>query len=430
LSGNKTTVAIVFGGLLVVAVAAIAIFGDLGHEDVPDDAVAVVDGEAISQADFDRALDQAAAQQGLPEAPPPDDSQYEALRDQALNSLLDSAWIFGEGEEQGVEVTDREVEQEFEQTKSQNFGSEQEYQEFLQQSGFTQEDIDERVRLQLISTKIQDEVLANADKVTDEEARDYYDANKEQFEQPESRNIRIVLNSDEAAAQQAFDRLSADNSPENWSKVAKELSTDQTTKNSGGVREGVTSGALPEPLNADVFEAEQGQVTGPVETPEGFYVFQVDSITPAGATSFDEARPQIDQQLDSQLQQEAFSAFVADYRDRWTEVTVCSDEVLSERCENFTVEATPCDLEEQEQQQASLPEEQRQEPSCPAPVFAAGGGAGPTPAAPGTIVPFVPAAGQPQHPHPPGEETAAPPTGLPGGTFPGGGGAVPVQPGG
>jgi parvulin-like peptidyl-prolyl isomerase len=413
----------------VIAVAAIAIFGDLGHDDVPDDAVAVVDGNAISQADFDRALDQAAAQQGLPEAPPPDDPQYEALRDQALNSLLDTAWIEGEGDEQGIEVTDREVQQEFEQTKSQNFQTEQEYQEFLQQSGFTQEDIDERVRLQLISTKIQDEILADAEKVSDEDARTYYDANEEQFEQPESRNIRLVLNEDEAAAQRAFDQLSADNSPENWDRVAAELSTDPTTKDNGGVREGVTDGALPEPLNADVFEAEQGQVTGPVQASDGFYVFQVDAITPGGTIPFDEARPQIDQQLDGQLQQEAFNAFIGDYRDRWTERTVCSDDVLSERCENFTVEATPCDLDEQEQQQAQLPEEQRQPPSCPAPVFAAAGGAGPTPAAPGTIDLFVPAAGQPQHPHPPGEESAAPPTGLPGGALPGGG-AVPVQPGG
>lgn len=432
--GNRKRIfAIAFGGLLVIAVAAIAIFGDLGHDDVPDDAVAVVDGSPISQEEFDRSLDQAAKQQQLPAVPAEDDPQYDALRDEALNSLLDAKWIEGEGEEQGIDVTDTEVQQEFEQTKEQSFKTEKEYQDFLTQSGFTQEDIDQRVRLQLISTKIQDDILADAGSVPEEEAKDYYEENEDQFQQPASRNVRLVLNPEEAEAQKAFDELSDDNSPENWDKVAKDLSTDAATKDKGGVREGVTEGALPEPLNTDVFEAPQGEVSGPVETPDGFYVFQVDSITEARTVPFDEARAQIDQQLAGQLEQEVFGAFLSDYRDRWTEVTTCSDDFLSERCDNFKGESTPCDLAEQEDAQAQLPEDQRQPASCPAPVFAAGGGGGPTPAAPGTINPFVPAAGQPQHPHPPGGDDAAPaggalPGGLPGGAAPGG--AVPVQPGG
>ena len=117
-------------------------------------------------------------------------------------------------------------------------------------------------------------------------------------------------------------------------------------------------------------------VEGPVSTNEGFYVFQVDTITEARTVPFEEARAQIDQQLSGQLQQEVFTAFLADYRDRWTQLTVCADDVLGERCENFTAEAEPCDTEAQEEQQAQLPEDQRTGVSCPAPVFAASGGAG------------------------------------------------------
>jgi parvulin-like peptidyl-prolyl isomerase len=433
---NKKALLGVFGGILVVAVAAILIFGDgIGQDDVPDDAVAVVDGTEVSRESFERALAQAATQQGLDGPPPADDPQYEALAEQAMNSVLDTVWIEKEGEERGVEVSDREVEEEFQQTKDENFQTEKEYQDFLEQSGFTQEDIDERVRLQLVSTKIQEEINADAASVPEEDAEKYYESNKEQFEQPESRNIRVIQADTEADAQTAFDQLSGDNSPENWNRVAKEFSTDASSKDTGGVRENVTEGVFPDPLNTEIFDAPQGEVEGPVSADGKFYVFQVDTITEARTIPFDEARAQIDQQLAGQLQQETFQAFLADYRDRWTQLTVCADDVAGERCENFEGEIEPCDIEAQEEQQAQLPEDQRTGVSCPAPVFAAGGGGGPTPAAPGSIRIFTPPSGQPQRPHPPGEDDDAPAPGgaLPPGLVPGGaggaGGAT-VQPGG
>ena len=164
-------------------------------------------------------------QQGLDAPPPADDPQYEALSEQALNTLLDSAWIKAEGAERGIEVLDREVQQEFEQTKNENFKTEKEYQDFLAQSGFTQEDIDERVEPRIISTKIQDEINADAATVPEEDAKKFYESNEEQFEQPASRNIRVLQALTEADAQKAFDALSADNSPESRAKVAR-TSTD------------------------------------------------------------------------------------------------------------------------------------------------------------------------------------------------------------
>ena len=159
-------------------------------------------------------------------------------------------------------------------------------------------------------------------------------------------------------------------------------------------------------------------MVGPIETDAGTYVIQVDSVTEATTTPFEEARAQIDEQLAGQLQQEQFSAFLSDYRDRWVELTVCADDFVIERCDNFTGETQPCP-------DPSLPEEQQQQQleqtGCPPPVLSS------NPAAPGTFLPFTPASGQPQRPHPPGEDAAAP-AGLPGGV-PGGAGGVPVQPG-
>src|SRR5687768_5253433 len=229
--------AAVLGGLFVVLVALVAVFGDVGQAEVPDEAVAVVDGTEISQEEFDAALQQSALRQGLQEPPASDDPQYEAIRDEAMNNVLDIQWIQGEAERRGIEVSDEEVQREFEQTKEENFKTDEEYDKFLEESGFTQEDIDLRVRLQLLSEKIQAEITESAEGVSDSDAEQFYEANKSQFEQPESRNIRFVVNAEQGEIDQAVEQLREDNSPESWDEVAKEFSTDDATKGEGGVRE-------------------------------------------------------------------------------------------------------------------------------------------------------------------------------------------------
>jgi parvulin-like peptidyl-prolyl isomerase len=408
---------------MVVLVAATSGFG---KDDPSGDSVAVVDGQEISQEDFDRALAQAAARQGAGsncQPPAEDDPQYETLRDEALNDVLDQEWILGEAEERGVSVSDREVQEEFEQTKNQNFKSEKEYQDFLRQSCFEQEDVDERVRLQVISTKIQEEVTSEAAEVSDADAETFYEANEEQFSQPEQRDLRLVLNQDPEKAQEAADQLEQDNSPENWKQVAAEFSSDASSKENGGVRESITQGVFPEAVDAQIFDAAEGEVVGPIETDSGTYVFQVDSVTEETTTPLDEARPQIQEQLASQLQQEGFSAFLSDYRDRWVELTVCADDFVNERCDNFAGEVEPCP-------DPSLPEDQQrqqiEETGCPPPVLPR------NPAAPGSILPFIAASGSPQRPHPAGADQEVPagiPGGVPGGVPGAAGGAVPVTPG-
>jgi parvulin-like peptidyl-prolyl isomerase len=418
---SKRNVAILLGAVLVLGVVLIAVIQGVGHDDVPDDAVAVVDGNEISQEDFDTAFQQTATQSGLQAPPAPGDDQYEQVRDQTLSSLLDTAWIEGEGERQGVEVTDKEIEDTFNELKSQNFQTEEEYQQFLQQSGLTQEDIDERVRLQVISQKIQDQITADTPAVSDEDAEQFYDANKTQFEQPEARDIRVIVNQDPARVQEALTQLQSDNSPESWKRVAAEFSTDPTSKDKGGVRAGITEGTFEEPLNADIFDAPEGQVEGPVETSVSTYAFQVDSVTEGTTTPFDDAAGQIKQQLEQQAQQERFSAFLADYRDHWVEQTICSDDFLTDRCNNFSGNPSPCpdpSLTAEQQQQ------QLEQTGCPPPVLTI------SPAPPGTITAFQQATGgQPQKPHPAGEDTAQPTVPTEGGLpiSPGAGG-TPVPP--
>jgi hypothetical protein len=246
---------------------------------------------------------------------------------------------------------------------------------------------------------------------------DYYEGAKSQYELPETRDIRLVLNRDRSKVEQAKRELEADSSPAAWNRIAQEFSTDPASQANGGQRPGLTEGLLEDPLNGAVFSAEEGELAGPIETPLGFYVFQVDKIVPARTQDLKEVQAQIRTQLSQQAQQESFSEFVEDYGSKWQARTICSSDLFSigdgptgagalARCSNYTGSGHPENAPAgcyEENPRGGLPA------ACPAPVLQL------TPALPGTVNALSPQGLRlPQRPRPAGlpEPTEEPP--LPG----------------
>ena len=437
---SKRNMAILFGATLVLLVAITAVAIGVGHPSVPSDDVAVVDDDAVnvpglfedgvmSKANFNRFLLQTAKQNNLQQVPQQSDPQYKQLKDQAMQSALQIGWIVGEAHKQGLEFTDTQIQQSLQQIKSQ-FKSQQEYEQARDQAGLTEADVVERARLQLIQNKIQDNISNSVGTVSDSDARAFYDANKSQFTQPPKRTIRIIQNKDANQVNQALQALQADSSPANWKKVAAQYSTDPTSKDKGGLRADVVPGSFETNLNDAIFKAPTGQVEGPVTTSTGTFIFEVESATPQTVQGFDDTvssaqggaaakvSDQIKQQIKSQQQQQALTAFGTQFRDYWTNLTQCASDFVVAGCDNFNGGGPTCD-----------PSKVAQQPGgggtgCPAPVFAScqegssatGGqagqlqctGSGPTPGAPGSVKPFVPVVGgAPQGPHPPGAGTGA-----------------------
>ena len=122
------------------------------------------------------------------------------LRNQVLQLLISFQWIQGEAEAQGVKVTDAEVKKSFDEQKKQSFPKDADYQKFLKTSGQTEDDILQRVKLDLLSNKIRDKVVKGKDKVSDAAIADFYNKNKARFAQPEKRDLRVVLTKDKAKA--------------------------------------------------------------------------------------------------------------------------------------------------------------------------------------------------------------------------------------
>lgn len=422
-----------FAALLVALFAVFAVAQGIGDPDVPSGAVAVVEeipGETvtvtdcngdrveddpgtITEAEFDCALRQTAARSGLQQVPKPGEAQYEDLRQAAIGDLLDTTWIRGEAADQGITISQRQADAELDQIVTQNFRCPNdgdpfecpEFNRFLEQSSFSRDDVLRRVELQVLSTDLQQKITEAVGPVPREDIGEYYESAEEQFTLPATRDVRLVLNRNAADVEQAKAELEQDSSDASWRRVAKELSTDPTSKDNGGLRPGLTEGLLEEPLNSEIFAAAKGEIVGPVETPLGSYVFEVIETMPERTQELEEVQAQIRSQLAQQGQQTAFSQFVDDYGGKWLSRTVCASGFVIERCSNFTGSGHPETAPPtcyQESPRGGRPE------ACPAPVGQL------VPALPGTVSVLAPQ-GQPlpQRPRPAGLQPV-PEGGLPG----------------
>jgi parvulin-like peptidyl-prolyl isomerase len=345
--GRQRLALVVFGGLFVLLFLGFVIAQGIGEPDVPAGDVAIVEGVpddvgSVSEAEFRRALVQQAAQGGLKKPPKPGEKKYEELKEAALSELLDTIWIQGEAEELGISVTPKQIATELSQIKEQNFKSEAEYQKFLKTSRFTKEDVLARVKLQLLSTQIQESITNAAPPPSSDEVEEFYDAQVDtQFTTPESRDVRMIVNSDKGKVEQAKAMLEKDDSPAGWKEAASKYSSDPTTKSKGGLQTGLSAESLQEPLRAAAFDGPAGVLVGPLSYQGNNYVLQVEKLNPAKVQSLKEVSAQIKSQLAQQLQQEFFSEFVANYQSKWQSRTFCAEGYVIERCANYVGDGRP-----------------------------------------------------------------------------------------
>ncbi|HEV2820781.1 MAG TPA: peptidyl-prolyl cis-trans isomerase [Solirubrobacteraceae bacterium] len=260
--------------------------------------------------------------------------EYDQLRDEVLQFLITASWIEGEAERQDVSVTPEEVNARFAEERDASFENEKDYRAFLEQYGYSEDDLRMRVRLSLLQQKLIEKITEGTkpEQISNEEVRKYYQENKQQFSTPEQRDLRLVLTENKGEAQEARKALE---SGQSWSEVAKEFSIDEQTAAEGGVLKGATrQGGLEPALAEAVFSADKGELTGPVESQFGNYVFQVQKIVPGKEQTVEEAADQIRQLLSSQRQQKALEDFVEEYTERWKERTDCREGFVVQTCSN------------------------------------------------------------------------------------------------
>lgn len=348
---------------------------------IPGDAVVSVNGNAISNATFNHwmgvaanssSASAAAAGKTAPKAVVPDpptyqaciahleatapkpakgqakptaatlkaqcEQQYTALKQQVLGYLISANWVIGEASDQGIKVTDKEVTKQFNQIKSQQFPKEADFQKFLASTGYTVSDVLLRVKLDLLSRKVQQKVSKDAGKKpSQKEIAAYYQQHKSQYGQPERRNILIILTKTLAQAEAAKKEVESGKS---FASVAKKSSIDPVSKAAGGSLPGVVKGQEEKALDEAVFKAQLNVLGGPIKTPFGYYIYEVKKTLPASQQALSTVQSSIQQQMTAQKSQKALSEFVKNFRKKWTARTECRSQYLVQDCKGYKAPKT------------------------------------------------------------------------------------------
>jgi foldase protein PrsA len=307
---------------VVVALAAACGGGDgdssegTSTVDVPADAVAVVGEEAVPRSEFDRLFKQAEAAYTAQQRdfPAPGTPEYEQLKNQTVDFLIQRIQFEREAETLGITVTDDEVAERLTELKQQFFeGDEQVYQEELEKQGITEADVLADLRAQLISRKIFDEVT-KGETVTDAEVDTYYEENTEQFSTPESREVAHILVDDKALADDLYAQLQ---DGADFAELAKKHSTDTGSAEEGGKLTDVRGSFVPE-FEEVAFALETGEVGEPVQSQFGWHVITALADTkPAETTPLAEVRDSVRDQLLQDKQNKAMAAWVEQVRTRY-----------------------------------------------------------------------------------------------------------------
>jgi foldase protein PrsA len=381
---------------LLLPLAALAIgvvaFAGCGN-DVPAGAVAKVGDATITQDEFDKWLNTAAkgnAQGGTAAVPDPPDytkcvaaksktpvpkgqkqpsddalkkqckTEYDALKREVMQFLIQAEWVQQEAADQDIKVTDAQIKKSFEDQKKQAFPNPKQYKQFLATSGMTEEDILFRVKLDQLQQKLTQKVTEDAKKVSDEDLSAYYEKNKKRFAQPERRDLRVVLTKTEAKAKQAQQALE---SGQPFKKVVKQYSIDEASKSQAGLLPAVSEGQQEKAFDEAIFQAKKGQLEGPVKTQFGWYVFKVEKVTKASQQTLEQSKETIKNLLRSQRQQKALDEFIKSFREDYKDQTDCADDYRVAECKN-----APKDETNTAPASGGNPGAQPQQPAQPAPT--------------------------------------------------------------
>ncbi|HTX17417.1 MAG TPA: peptidylprolyl isomerase [Bacteroidota bacterium] len=288
------------------------------------DSVGVIDGKKITYQEFSELVKRAAEEQKKQTGQEPDDDAYRQIRDQVWNSLVASTLVEKETKRAGIAVSDQELvdwvkgdnppdflvrqfrdstgkfnravyDQTINDPKNKDIMiqveaglREQRLSEKMQSLVFasvrvTPGEIQERYIEQNLKLNVQYALFDpnryftdSAASLTDEDLRNYYNENQEDYKAKATRKLKYVLFGDEPSARDSQDVLvEANNIISQVNAGMDFLDLRKSYMDNPPPPAFFKHGQLPEAREDAVFAAAPGSVVGPVKDVDGYHVIKV-----------------------------------------------------------------------------------------------------------------------------------------------------------
>ena len=269
-----------------------------------------VNGDIITKTDLEERQIAALRNSRIdPEVLKNDEQLKKALADitpQVLVAAIDELIITQLGREKGMKLSDDQFNKWLtEMRKDNNLEDNQRFEAALKQEGLSLADLRKNVERQFIMSQVRNDEFGGKLQITEQEARDFYQANQKDFVEPASVTLREILvevptttqqgkpminvaQDDEAAkkAAAARARLAAG---EDFAKLAGEVSAGASKAN-GGLIGPIATSELSQDLQKLLEKMKPGDITEATRTTRGYQILKLDSATATRVRPFESVR--------------------------------------------------------------------------------------------------------------------------------------------
>ncbi len=281
---------------------------------------ASVNGVAITEADVDAMIDQMIPSLSFhPDLAQEKKDQY---RKEAIDRLIVSELLYQEAVRLGMSATDADVRKIFDGQKS-HFKSKSDFEDALKQRGLTEASYEKEIREGLSIDKLMKTKVDQVSKPTDSEVKDYYEANKKRFVEPEKIKfneifVYIAPDATDKVGKEKMDKaaevLSKVKAGGDFCKLAKEYSDDALREKCGDMGY-LHKGRLEEDLEKEVWSMKEGEVKM-ITISRGIMIVKFDGREPERQMSFDEVKPGLEKELLNKKRTQLYEELIKGLREK------------------------------------------------------------------------------------------------------------------
>lgn len=287
---------------------------------VVEDVVVRVNDQIISRSDVERSQKQLEQELQQNNASP---AEREQRQKDLLRDMIDQQLLLSRGKELGLNA-DAEVVRRLDEIRKQNhLDSMEDLEKAARSQGVSFEDFKAQIRNNAITQQVVRDEVGQRLRLSPSQEQGYYDAHKQDFQQPEQVRLSEILvptpeNATEAQVAQAqgkADAIAAQiKAGGDFAALAKKDSGGPTAAQGGDL--GLFKrGALAKVLEDQTFDLPVGQSTAPIRTRQGFVVLKVVEHQPGGVAPLKQVEPQVQEAMYMEQMQPALRAYLTKLRE-------------------------------------------------------------------------------------------------------------------
>jgi len=305
--------------------------------------VAKVNGKIITQTEFDKRVNQAAAMNNFNLGDPQLAAYKDMFKLQILDRMIDEILLEDEANNRKLKVNKEDVDAEITSIKGQ-FDSNEEFKRYFEeQLKMTEKDIKEAIETQLLIKALYEDVTKDITS-TDTDIQKYYEEHQEEFYQEEQVKARHILVKTEEEAKEIIKQIVDEG--QDMAQLAVLKSIEPSAKDTQGDLGYFGRGVMVKPFEDAVFALDIGEITKtPVQTTYGYHVIRVEDKLEAKQRKFEEVKDELEERFIFREKSAAFTSFVNELRNE-AEIENKLEEKIKAEQEKAAEEQEKADKEE------------------------------------------------------------------------------------